>query len=175
MQLEINMNTLNRSRVTYSTMLLVFSLLIAVVFMASCSGTGQYGRLVPNDKVKNTFETYQLPPDYTYYYSGPDAYPKALIGIQNEYRLESKFWQPVDLTQTQLKRWLEMGGRPRPGYNLDRNGSDILAPDGRQVGIWYAVKNWKDRATVKMIDDKTVNISPPLENQNYLKTRIPRD
>jgi hypothetical protein len=148
---------------------------MTVVVLAGCAGTGNYGRLAPNDKVKNAFETYQLPSDYQYYYSGPDAYPKALIGIQNEYRLESKFWKPVDLTTTQLKKWLELGGRPRPGYNLDRNGSDILAPDGRQVGIWYAVKNWKDRATVKMIDDKTLNISPPLEDKIRRKRGVDKN
>ena len=91
-------------------MLLLFALGMTFVFMVSCAGKGNYGRLVPNDKVKNRFETYQLPPGLTYYYSGPDAFPKALIGIQNAYRLESTFWKPVDLTKTQLKRWLEMGG-----------------------------------------------------------------
>ena len=165
------MNTLNRFRVTCSTKLLLFSLLsVAVVFMAGCAGTGSYGRLVPNDNVKKAFETYQLPPNHAYYYSGPDAMPKALIGIRNEYHLESRFWKPVELTQDLLKRWLEWG-HTRQGYDLSRNGSEILAPDGRQIGIWYAVRNWKDRATVKMIDDKTVNVSPPLEDQIRQKRR----
>ena len=155
------MNTPNRLWVIGSTRLL---LLVAVAFMASCAGTGNYGKLVPDDNVKKTFETYQLPPNHTYYYSGPDAFPRAIIGIKTEYRLESKFWKPVDLTKTQLKRWLEMGGRSRDDYYPNKNGADILAPDGGKIGIWYAVKNWKDRVTVKMIDDKTVNISPPLED-----------
>jgi hypothetical protein len=140
--------------------------------MASCAGSGNYGRLFPNDDVKKTFETYQLPPDHTYYYSGPDAFPRAIIGIRNEYHLESKFWKPVELTQKLLKRWLEMGGRSRDGYYMNRNGSDILTPDGRQIGIWYSVKNWKDRATVKMIDDKTVNVSPPLRDQSGQKRMV---
>ncbi len=165
------MKTLNRFQITCSKMLLLFSLSMAVIFMVSCAGTGNYGRLVPNDKVKSTFETYQLPPDFTYYYSGPDAYPRAVIGIQNEYHLESKFWKPIDLTQTQLKRWLEMGGRPRQDFDLNRNGSEILSPDGRQIGIWYALKNWKDRATVKMIDDKTVAVSTPKGDPNRQKRR----
>jgi hypothetical protein len=159
------MNTLKRLRVTCSTRLFLFFLLVAVFFMASCAGSGNHGRLIPNDDVKKTFETYQLPPDHTYYYSGPDALPRAIIGIRNEYHLESKFWKPVDLTQKLLKRWLEMGGRSRDGYNMNRNGSDIIAPDGRQIGIWYAVKHWKDRATVKIIDDKTVNVSTPVGEQ----------
>lgn len=163
----------NKVRVICSTRLLLFFLLIVVVFMMGCFTPGGYGKLVPNDKVKNTFETYQLPPGYTYYYSGPDAYPKALLGIRNEYRLESRYWKPVDLTQPVLKKWLEIDGRPRPGYNLTRNGSDIMAPDGRQIGVWYAVRNWKDRATIKMIDDNTVNVSPPLIDVSDSKLKIP--
>ena len=50
-------------------MLLLFSLSMTVVFMVSCAGKENYGQLAPNDKVKNTFETYQLSPDYKYYYS----------------------------------------------------------------------------------------------------------
>ena len=166
------MNKLNRLWVIGSTRLFLFFLLVAVVFMASCAGTGNYGKLVPDDNVKKTFETYQLPQDHTYYYSGPDARPKALIGIQNEFHLESKFWKPVELTQELLKRCLEMGGRSRDDYYLNNNGSDILAPDGGKIGIWYAVKNWKDRATVKMIDDKTVNVSPPLKDQSGQKRMV---
>ena len=163
------MNTPNRLWVIGSTRLL---LLVAVAFMVSCAGTGNHGKLVHNDKVKKAFETYQIPPNHTYYYSGPDAFPRAIIGIRNEYHLESKFWKPVDLTKTQLKRWLEMGGRSRDDYYPNKNGADILAPDGGKIGIWYAVKNWKDRATVKMIDDKTVNVSPPLKDQLGQEKRV---
>lgn len=159
---------LNRLRGTFRIRLF---LLVAVVFMASCAGTVTYGKFVHNDDVKKAFETYQLPANHTYFYSGPDAFPVAVIGIQNDYHLESKYWKPVDLTVTQLKRWLEMGGRSRDGYYLNKNGAALLTPDGGQIGIWYAVRNWKDRATVKMIDDKTVNVSPPLRDATRLKWR----
>ena len=158
------MNTLNRLRVACSTRLLLFFLLVAVFFMMSCAGIGNSGRLSPNNNVKKIFETYQLLPNHTYYYSGPDTFPRVIIGIRNEYHLESNFWKPVELTHELLRRWLEMGGRSRDDYYPKKNGSDILAPDGGQIGVWYAVKNWKDRATVKMIDDKTVNVSPPLKD-----------
>ena len=164
------MNMLNRLRANCTTRLFLLS--VAVVFVASCAGNANYGKLVHSDKVKTAFETYQIPPNHTYYYSGPDAFPRAIIGIQNEYRLESKYWKPVDLTQTLLKRWLEMGGRSRDDYYPNKNGAALLTPDGRQIGIWYAVKNWKDRATVKMIDDKTVNVSSPLGDQNRQKRRM---
>ena len=152
------MDMLYRLRATCTNRIFLFFLLVAVAFMASCAGTGSHGKLVHNDKVKKAFETYQIPPNHSYYYSGPDDLPRAVIGIRNEYHLESKFWKTVDLTPTRLKRWLEMNGRPRPEYDFNKNGSEILSPDGTQIGIWYAIKNWKERATVKMIDDKTVNI-----------------
>ena len=166
------MDMLNRLRATCTTKLFLFILLVAVVFMVSCAGTANYGQFVLNDNVKKAFETYQLPPNHTYFYSGPDAFPRAVIGIRDEYHLESKYWKPVDLTQTQLKRWLEMGGRSRDDYYPNKNGAALLTPDGRQIGIWYAVKNWRDRATVKMIDDKTVNVSPPLVDQNGQKRMV---
>jgi len=154
------MNTLNRLRVTNPTRLFLFYLSIAVVFMAGCAGTGKNGRLVYNDNVKKAFETYQLPPNHAFYYSGPDAFPNAVIGIQKEYLLKSRFWKPVELTPKMLKKWLEYRG-PRDGVDLSRKGSDILAPDGRQIGIWYSVKDWRDWATVEMIDEKTFIVSPP--------------
>jgi len=140
----------------------LFSLLFAVVFIASCSV--DYGRLVYNDNVQKAFETYQLPPNHAYYYSGPDALPNAVIGIRNEYRLESRFWKPVELTQDLLQNWLEWRGGPRRGLN--KNGSDMLATDGRQIGIWYSVRNSTDWATVKMIDDKTFVVSTPSATDN---------
>jgi len=150
------MNMLNRLRANCTTRLFLLS--VAIVFVASCAGNANYGKLVHSDKVKTAFETYQIPPNHTYYYSGPDALPRTVIGIRNEYHLESKFWKPVDLTQTLLKRWFDILNASRNGFTLNQNGSEIVTPDGRQIGIWYALKNWKERATVKMIDDKTVNI-----------------
>ena len=75
---------LNRLRGTFRIKLF---LLVAVVFMASCAGTVTYGKFVHNDNVKKAFETYQLPANHTYFYSGPDAFPVAVIGIQNDYHL----------------------------------------------------------------------------------------
>lgn len=37
------------------------------------------------------FVSRQVPPDNRYYYSGPDDFPNAIIGIQNDYSLESRF------------------------------------------------------------------------------------
>jgi hypothetical protein len=164
------MNTFNRLQLNGSTRFFLFLLSLAVVVLAGCAGTGNFGRLVPDDNVKNAFETYQLPPNHTFYYSGPDASPKALIGIQNEFQLESNFWKPVELTQERLKRWFEKGGLSRRDYDLSRNGAEILAPDGRKIGIWYAMRNWRYRATIKMVDNNTVNVSTPIE-QNESKNR----
>jgi hypothetical protein len=133
--------------------------------MAGCAGTGNHRGLVYNANVKKAFETYQLPPNHAYYYSGPDAMPDAVIGIQKEYLLKSRFWKPVELTPKLLKRWLEYKG-PRYGYDLSNNGSDIMAPDGRQIGIWYSIRNWQDKTTVEMIDDKTVIVSSPIKNRS---------
>jgi hypothetical protein len=139
--------------------------------MAGCAGTGNHGGLVYNANVKKAFETYQLPPNHAYYYSGPDAFPNAVIGIQKEYLLKSRFWKPVELTPNMLKGWLGKRG-PRYGFDLTNNGSEILAPDGRQIGIWYSVKDWRDWARVEMIDEKTFIVSPPKKKVGGRKTKM---
>jgi len=139
--------------------------------MAGCAGTGKQKGLVYNANVKKAFETYQISPNHAYYYSGPDAAPNAVIGIQKEYLLKSEFWKPVELTQKLLKKWLDYRG-PRDGFDLTNNGSDIMAPDGRQIGIWYSVKDWRDWATVEIIDEKTFRVSPPKKKVGGQKKKM---
>jgi hypothetical protein len=131
-------------------------LLFTVVFLAGCSGKHNRGRLIYNNTVKEAFETYKVLPGYNYYLTGPENYPKAVIGIRKEYRLESKFWKPVELTPERLKRWLEWRGSLQESYNRSYYGLDILTPDGRQAGIWYTMSVTKNYGRVEMIDEKTI-------------------
>ena len=151
------MTIFNRISIGSFPGIVLIYLLFTVVFLASCSGKHNRGRLIYNNTVKEAFETYQVLPGYNYYYTGSDSYPKAVIGIRKEYQLESKFWKPVELTPERLKRWLEWR-RSKLEETLSYYGLDILAPDGRQVGIWYTMSVTKNYGLVEMIDDKTIAV-----------------
>jgi len=151
------MTIFNRISIGSFLGIVLIYLLFTVVFLAGCSGKHNRGRLIYNNTVKEAFETYQVLPGYNYYYTGSDSYPKAVIGIRKEYQLESKFWKPVELTPERLKRWLEWR-RSKLEETLSYYGLDILAPDGRQVGIWYTMSVTKNYGLVEMIDDKTIAV-----------------
>ena len=155
-----NMKKVNQCIAAYRKGLILTTLLITVGLTASCAGN--YGWVVYQDNVREMLTTGQFPSDHAFYYNGPEASPRALIGIQNAYQLESKYWKPVPVSIDSLKGWLD--SRVRHGYYKSRkNGSVIKSHDGSQIGIWYSVGNWKNAATVKMIDENTVFVGIPEE------------
>jgi hypothetical protein len=134
-------------------------LVLAVSMFTGCGG--HYGRLAASRDVEQQFENYQVLPDHRYYYSGSVARPRAVIGIHETYTLQSTLWVPVALTQDQLKAWVDYPD-PSTKYFQGNNGAEILTEDGKRIGVWYALIDWRDWATVKMIDEHVVNISTPI-------------
>ena len=163
----MNSNSENRNKFINNKWLFIWGLL-CVQFMLGCSN--HYGRLAVSGEAKAQFENYQILPDHRYYYSGPDARPRAAIGIHEDYTLESKFWIPIDLTSNQLKKWVNYRG-PNSKYWQGANGSDILSDTGEKIGIWYAFRNWRDWARIEMIDEKVVNISTPIEHKSKARMK----
>ncbi len=130
-------------------------LVICLAGLSGCSGT--YGRLAVNPDVKELFERNEVLPDHQYFYTESAVWPRVVMGLHQDYTLQSDFWHPVKATPERLKRWLEFQqGSER--YLMAQNGSDILNKNGRKIGVWYALKDSRDWGVVKMIDDKTVNI-----------------
>ncbi|MBW1842152.1 MAG: hypothetical protein JRI75_10235, partial [Deltaproteobacteria bacterium] len=115
--------------------LLATALILFFSFQTAFGWGKNYGMLKKSTDVNNMFVSHQVLPDHTYYYSGVDAAPNAIIGNQNTYTLESKLWKPVDLTPEQLKKWLRilLRDRDRPATTW---GAYILDPAGKEIGVW---------------------------------------
>ena len=131
-----------------------------ILFLPSQTAFGwgkSYGILKQSSEVNGIFIAHKILPDHKYYYSGPDDVPKALIGIDNNYTLDSKLWKPVDLTPELLKKWFRswFNFRDQPAINW---GADILDPNGKKVGIWFSRQN---RTTVKMLGNNRVQVHTP--------------
>ena len=148
---------------------LIFIGLVCIPFVLGCSNN--YGRLAVNGDVKSQFEKYQILPDHSYYYSGSKARPRAVIGIHKDYTLDSKFWNPIELTSNQLKRWVNYFG-PHSQYVQPANGSDILSDQGERIGVWYAFIDWRDWVRVEMVAEKIVNISKPIERNPKIRLKF---
>jgi hypothetical protein len=115
-------------------------LLFAAVFLITGCATKDFGKLVRNDEVKKTFESATVLPGHTYYFTGPEAKPDAIIALDNSFTLANKrnFWIKVDITETMLQSWNRVIDNilrvKRPYY-----GSRIITPDGREAGVWYSM------------------------------------
>ena len=135
-------------------------LILLVIIFALSACAGNYGRVQKSGKVDQIFTTYQVLDDHRYYISGPENLPEAILGVHQDYTLETTQWTRVSLTEQQLKEWvdgLDFYFHDFPRYNP--YGYVILDPSGRQVGIWYSI--W-DYTPVIFKGDNVVQIYAPI-------------
>ncbi len=138
------------------TIISFFTPIFVFMMVISCAGAN-YGGLRLSNEVNKMFESYQVPDNHNYYYSGSDARPDAILGVHKDYTLRSKLWKPVELTPDQLKLWVNMMTDHR-GTDIRIYGSRVISHDGKDIGIWYSPWN---QTTVRMEDDRHVVINTP--------------
>lgn len=134
-------------------------MLLIALLMTGCASIKNNGKISSSADVGKAFQTATVVPGHTYYYTGPEAQPTVIIGINESYSLlnAKNFWIQVDNPKKALEDW-----------NLTRNssyeikyrnrGANILTPDGEKVGIWYSRYT---HTSVKFPDAKTVVIYTP--------------
>ncbi|MFC1516574.1 hypothetical protein ACFL7E_07445 [Thermodesulfobacteriota bacterium] len=140
--------------------------LLFIITISFVGCTNKFGRIQPSGEVTRMFETYQIFPDHKYYYSGSDGKPRGIIGIHNNYTLNSKLWKPVDLTPEQLRNWINFILSDIT-VSANNYGALILDSNGNQVGVWYSL--WRP-STVKMENDNSIIVHTPTEEN----IRLPR-
>ncbi len=129
---------------------------VAGLLTYACAGTHN-GAIRLSDRVNDLFESNRVLEDYTYYYSGRDARPDAILGVHEKYTLRSRLWKPVDLTPSQLAQWIDMMTDHR-GYSIRTYGAEIVGPGNEPVGIWYSPWNW---TAVELQENNQVVIHTP--------------
>lgn len=112
-----------------------FGVLVASTVLSGCFEN--YGRLKHNNEVTRAFQTYQVEPDYKYYYYGRTNMPYAIVGIDRAYHMQSRVWREVDHDTEQFNKmiywvWDDVF---LPFY---LSGAYITDPGGKKVGIWYS-------------------------------------
>ncbi len=122
-----------------------------------------WGYITKNHQITDLFQNFKVLPDHTYYYSGPDARPFAIIGVQNQYTLRTSLWKPVELDSATLRKLVNF-------MNLDFStlgqieGYDIIGSAGEKLGVWYSMQ---EATTVKMLENNEVMIWTPDTQSPY--------
>lgn len=143
------------------TLQYVLLLFLAVLFVTGCARFEQFGNLTRSDEVKEIFESATVLPDYTYYYSGPEARPDAIMALKNTFTLanEENLWIKVDITKKMLEDW-NLVIRNEYRIKAPYYGFRILTPDGREAGVWYSKYEY---TVIKTPEPDSIIIYTPVE------------
>jgi len=98
-----------------------------------------YGSLKPSADVATEFEQYRENPDLTYYTSGPDLYPTALMGIDKAVTLDSKLWKKRTFKEGEFKTLIQGMQQKVSQLNLHLHGFAVVDKEGKRIGNWYSV------------------------------------
>lgn len=134
--------------------------LLILPIIVGCGGV--YGNFVYDEAVDEIFEAPTVLPQHNYYFSGPESRPRAIIAIDNGYTLASKLWKPVAMTTAQLNRWVKDPSRRALLFPYTF-GRIIQDDKGRRVGVWYSLYDYREFATILMLDETTVQVSTPID------------
>ncbi|PIP35802.1 MAG: hypothetical protein COS92_04370 [Desulfobacterales bacterium CG07_land_8_20_14_0_80_52_14] len=145
-----NLSHISRFRFAFSG----FILLMPAILLSGCFGA--YGSLRGNPSTTLQFKEVRVPQEYRYYYDGREFMPYAVIGIRPDIRFNSRIWTPVDPKDEKFKRMLNF--MYFPYQQEDPVGSEILDPQGRQIGIWYSTYR---HTAVKAEKDGSLSILSP--------------
>lgn len=119
----------------------------------------RYGSLRASESVTRAYEQYEPHPDLNYYSSGPDFYPRALIGIDRRLKLDSDLWKQREFDPETFRETVRnMQSRALSTIQM-LHGFEIEDQQGHRVGTWFSVLD--ARTTVKMLKDNRVRVDPP--------------
>jgi hypothetical protein len=130
---------------------------MALTALGGCS-MANYGKLKSNPDITRAFEAYQIMPDHKYYYRGTFSRPFVIVGINENYALNSKLWVEVDPQSKDFRTLIDRISLQGSGSTTQPWGFTILDHSGSAVGVWYAAIR---AAAVEVNENgQIVNLSP---------------
>ena len=139
-------------------------LLLVLCLVTGCAMlNGNYGSIVPDQAADREFAAFRLDPNMNYYYSGPDYYPNALIGLKKEYVLDNDLWKSLEPDPKIFKDKIRsMQDSARVHHTL-QYGFAIKDPQGKTIGVWYSILNLKTMVVKMGAGNKVIIYTPELE------------
>jgi hypothetical protein len=128
-----------------------------LLMINGCAGSGSRGTIQRNQELNRQFLSYQVLPDYTYYFSGGYDKPNAILGIHKDYQLMPGLWQSVQITPGLMEKWIRTIA-PEDYRKGGYFAAYILDTDGKRAGIWYSIQ---DSTTVKFPGDNKIEVYTP--------------
>ena len=133
--------------------------LLLIFLLSGCAAPQNQGRIIRSDEVNHMVESGIVLPGHTYYYTGPEIEPDAIIAIANSYTLKSKYWIKVENVSESLHDWNRIiDNAYRYRYRNVYEGSWIITPGGNKAGFWYSKYG---HSVIHFPDDSSIIIYTP--------------
>jgi len=132
--------------------------LAMILIIGGCAG-GRYGNIFPDDQTTRDFDSFRIDPGMNYYYSGPDLFPNALIGLKKEYVLDNELWKPINPTPASFRGMILHMQEKARDYREFQHGFLMYDDAGKPIGVWYSIL--KARTFVKMGEGNKVVVYTP--------------
>lgn len=153
--------------------IILWSIIFCVLFLTSCASNKEYARIIPDGTVQNDYRKFIIPEGYTYYYSGPEANPTALVGIRNDYEMRSTYWHKTYLTKERMAQiwdairdeWFLFGSASRE-IGVSTNGYRIMTKEGDKIGLLFS--RYK-RVVATFPEPKVITLSVPFKTQGIFR------
>lgn len=114
----------------------IITLIAATFILAVLAGCMRsFGRFTLDAKVSQAFREGKILPYYRYYYAGRDTMPYAIIGIEADYAVPSRYWISFKPNADQLKK---MSGNIYGKDQYYPYGAYIVDPYDNVIGVWYS-------------------------------------
>lgn len=130
------MNLKSSLRTDKVTRQLAVVILCFLTFWVAQGCSAHYGKLRRSTEVTQSFESYEIFPNHKYYYTGLENRPYAIVALQQDYAIGSRFWNEFDSDPQKLKRLVDAIYEDRD--YVYPYGAYLLDPDGKPVGMWYS-------------------------------------
>ncbi|MDZ7665781.1 MAG: hypothetical protein U5K27_10730 [Desulfotignum sp.] len=112
----------------------VILLLAGMVLIGACAGS--YGKLVTSHVSEDQYRQQTLPADLDYYYCGRSGLPYAVVGIDDTYRFNDRFWFKIQSMDEVYEKIYNLSDL-HP-YARSMRAADILDPAGKRIGVWFS-------------------------------------
>jgi len=139
--------------------ILLGSIAVTLLLIVRRTARGHYGKIQPSREVAEAYEGYRVESHLTYYSSGSDIYPTAVIGIGKTWTLASDLWKPRDLSPPGMREMVQNMRSKSAIQGSSLFGFDIFDHQGVKIGNCFSVL--EAVTTVKITGKKTVVIHTP--------------
>ena len=143
----------------------VLMILLVFVFLSFTAEARKrnYGKIVKNFEIEKQFKSGNLPTEFSYYFKGWKGEPEAIIGISDDYVMQSKLWKSFSPEETLVKDLIQNMYKRN-----SKRGSFFAAwlydHNGEKMGVYFS--DSKD-VKIKMAGDKQIEyITPTIKSSS---------